>query len=75
MFASIVVAGISLLLFIISMISFNRVREIKILFISLSFLIFFIKSIVIIAYYKQFGYLILFDLLIIFFLYVAAAKK
>jgi len=57
------------------MISFRRVREIKILFIGLSFLIFFIKSIVIIKYYQQIGYLILFDLLIIFFLYIAAAKK
>ncbi len=77
MFASIVVAGISLLLFIISMISFNRIKETKIFFIGFSFLIFFIKSITVIflKYYKQFSYLILFDLLIIFFLYVAAAKK
>jgi len=77
LFASIVVAGVSLLLFIISILSFSRIRETKILLIGLSFLVFFIKSILIIflKYYKQSGYFTFFDLLIIFFLYIAAAKK
>jgi len=77
MFSAIVIAGISLLLFTISVISFKRIRETKMLFIGLSFLVFFIKAIIFLhqkLYAKQ-NYLIILDLLIIIFLYIAAAKK
>ncbi len=73
MFSVVVIAGLSLLLFIISMISYSRLREIKLLFISLSFLIFFIKAVLFIFINNR--NLIIMDLLIIAFLYIAAAKK
>ena len=73
MFSAVVISGLSLLLFIISMLSYNRLREIKLLFISLSFLVFFIKAILFIFINNR--NLIVMDLLIIAFLYIAAAKK
>ncbi|KAA0003074.1 MAG: hypothetical protein FE044_02025 [Thermoplasmata archaeon] len=73
MFSAVVISGLSLLLFIISMLSYSRLREIKLLFISLSFLVFFIKAILFIFINNR--NLIVMDLLIIAFLYIAAAKK
>jgi len=73
MFSVVVIAGLSLLLFMISMLSYSRLREIKLLFISLSFLVFFIKAILFL--YINNRNLIIMDLLIIAFLYIAAAKK
>ena len=71
-FASIVISGISLLLFFISLASFKRIREIKLLFISLSFFVFFVKGLLFL--FKE-SSLIFLDLIIIAFLYIAAAKK
>ncbi|KAA0008091.1 MAG: hypothetical protein FE036_02565 [Thermoplasmata archaeon] len=73
MFSAVVISGLSLLLFIISMLSYSRLREIKLLFISLSFLVFFIKAVLFIFINNR--NLIVMDLLIIAFLYIAAAKK
>jgi len=73
MFSAVVISGLSLLLFIISMLSYSRLREIKLLFISLSFLVFSIKAILFIFINNR--NLIVMDLLIIAFLYIAAAKK
>ena len=74
LFLSVVVAGISLILFIISFISFKRINETKLLFISLAFLFFFIKTIVFL-FIKNNVNIMLFDLIIIALLYMAAAKK
>ena len=74
LFLSVVVAGISLILFVISLISFKRINEVKLLFISLAFLFFFIKTIVFL-FIKSDIDMMLFDLIIIALLYVAAAKK
>ncbi len=74
LFLSVVVAGISLILFIISFISFKRINETKLLFISLAFLFFFIKAIVFLFIKKNVD-IMLFDLIIIALLYMAAAKK
>ncbi|MCD6171780.1 MAG: hypothetical protein J7J36_05150 [Thermoplasmata archaeon] len=74
LFLSVVVAGISLILFVISLISFKRINEVKLLFISLAFLFFFIKTIVFL-FIKSGIDMMLFDLIIIALLYVAAAKK
>ena len=74
LFLSVVVAGISLILFIISFISFKRINETKLLFISLAFLFFFIKAIVFL-FIKNNVDIMLFDLIIIALLYMAAAKK
>lgn len=71
-FASIVISGISLLLFLISLASFKKIREIKLLFISLSFFVFFVKGLLFL--FKE-SYLIFLDLIIIALLYIAAAKK
>ena len=72
-FSVVVIAGLSLLLFLISIISYSRLREIKLLFISLSFLIFGIKDILFV--YIRDERIILMDLIIIVFLYLAAIKK
>ncbi len=74
LFSSIVITGLSFLLFFISMISYIRMKETKLFFISIAFLIFFIKGFVAIVSDLT-NYLILFDLIIIVLLYVAAAKK
>ncbi len=74
LFSSIVITGLSFLLFFISMVSYIRMGEMKLFFISLSFLFFFIKGIYAIVANLT-NYLILFDLIIIVLLYIAAAKK
>ena len=68
------VAGISLILFFISIVSFIRMREVKLFFISVALFLFFIKSILAIVYSLA-NYLIILDLIIIMMLYMAAAKK
>ena len=74
LFSSVVIAGLSFLLFFISLISYHRIRETKLLFISIAFFLFFVKSIIGILLNIE-NYLILIDLIIIIMLYVAAAKK
>lgn len=68
------VAGISFILFFISIVSFRRIKEVKLFFISLALLLFFIKSILAVVYDLA-NYLIIFDVIIILMLYMAAAKK
>ncbi len=75
MFSAIVVAGISLLLFLVSLLSFKRIKETKMLFIGIAFLLFFIKALAIIFEKFYVGHLILLDLLIIISLYIASVKK
>ena len=74
LFSSVVCAGLSFLLFFISAISFKRIREVKLLFISVALLLFFIKGVVAIAY-DILNHLVLIDLVIIVMLYLAAARK
>ncbi|MCD6448243.1 MAG: hypothetical protein J7L58_04285 [Thermoplasmata archaeon] len=68
------IAGISFLLFFVSAVSFKRLREIKLLFISLALLLFFLKSIIAIVWNLA-NPLIFIDLIIILMLYLAAARK
>jgi hypothetical protein len=74
LFSSIVIAGLSFLLFFISAVSFKRIREIKLLFISIALLLFFLKSIIAIVENLA-NPLIFIDLIIIVMLYLAAARK
>lgn len=74
LFSSVVSAGLSLLLFVISAISFQRIKEPKLLFISIALLLFFFKNVIAIVY-DILTYLVLIDLIIIFMLYLAAARK
>jgi len=55
-------------------VSFKRIREIKLLFISIALLLFFLKSIIAIVE-KLANPLIFVDLIIIVMLYLAAARK
>jgi len=73
-FSSVVTAGISLLLFIISAVSYTRLKEIKLLFISIAFFIFFLKGIIALLLEIATS-LILFDFLIILLLYLSIVKK
>jgi hypothetical protein len=75
MFESVVNAGLSLLLFSISAVSFHRIRDMKLMFISGAFLLFFVKSVAALLYEDLLSSLALVDLIIIVMLYLAAARK
>jgi hypothetical protein len=75
LFASVVNAGLSLLLFSISAVSFYRIRDMKLMFISGAFLLFFVKSGTALLYEDLLSSLALVDLVIIVMLYLAAARK
>ena len=69
-------AGLSLLLFTVSLISYTRMRDSKFLFVTLAFLLFFMKGIAIsLNYLQQQFQLVIMDLLIIFFLYLTIVKR
>jgi len=76
LFSNIIVVGLSILLFIISMFSFYRVKNFKLLFISIAFLVFIIKGLlVLIEYISQDLLISIIDLVIILLLYFSVAKK
>ncbi len=75
LFSAIVTAGLSFLLFFISMVSFKRMREIKLFFISIALLLFFIKGIISLIYQEFLNFLVFIDLIIVLMLYLAATGK
>jgi len=75
LFSATVTAGLSFLLFFISMVSFKRMREIKLFFISIALLLFFIKGIISLIYQEFLNFLVFIDLIIVLMLYLAATGK
>ncbi len=82
-FLSILLAGLSFVLFIVSVLSYRRVKSVKILFVSIAFLLFFVKALVLIGSllantWEEWGMrweLLLFDVIIIVMLYLSVARK
>ena len=69
-------AGLSLLLLVVSLVSFYRVKTSKFLFIALAFFLFFVKGVAVsVEYLEQQFPLVIMDLFIIFFLYLTIVKK
>lgn len=76
LFSSVVMAGLSLLLFLVSLLSFYRVRDSKLFFVTLAFFLFFLKGVIIsLRFLEQNLYLVVVDLIIILFLYLTIVKK
>ncbi len=82
-FLTILLAGLSFLLFVVSILSYKRVKSVKILFVSLAFLLFFIKALVLLVSvisntWDDFGMrweLLLLDVIVIVMLYLSIARK
>ena len=76
LFLSILIAGLSTLLFIVSAASYYRLRVLKLLIINLAFLAFIIKGILLsLEYISQARFGLILDLTIIILLYFAVVKK
>lgn len=68
--------GLSFLLLLVSAVSYSRIRDLKMLFLTSAFLMFMIKGILLIAdIASQSFLLIVFDLVIIVSLYLTVAKR
>jgi hypothetical protein len=82
-FLTILLAGLSFLLFVVSMLSYRRVKNVKILFVSIAFLLFFIKALLLLVSvvsntWDEFGMrweLLLLDVIVIVMLYLSIARK
>lgn len=82
-FLTILLAGLALLLFAVSMLSYRRVGSVKILLVSLAFLVFFIKALILIGAlmigsWNDWGMrweLLLLDVMVIVLLYLSIARK
>jgi hypothetical protein len=82
-FLTILLAGLSFLLFVVSILSYRRVQNVKILFVSIAFLLFFIKALVLLvsvisSTWDEFGMrweLLLLDVIVIVMLYLSIARK
>ncbi len=82
-FLTILLAGLSFLLFVVSILSYRRVKSVKILFVSIAFLLFFIKALVLLVSvisntWEEFGMrweLLLLDVIVIVMLYLSIARK
>jgi hypothetical protein len=82
-FLAVLLAGLSFLLFAVSVVSYRRVKNVKILFVSIAFLLFFLKAAVLLASivsnnWNDYGMrweLLLFDVIIIVMLYLSIARK
>jgi hypothetical protein len=82
-FLTILLAGLSFLLFVVSILSYRRVQNVKILFVSIAFLLFFIKALVLLVSvisntWDEFGMrweLLLLDVIVIVMLYLSIARK
>ncbi|MFQ6059814.1 MAG: hypothetical protein ACE5KV_00765, partial [Thermoplasmata archaeon] len=76
-------AGLSLLLFLASLISYTRVKNIKILLVSIAFLLFFVKGLllavsILVDAWNVFGMkaeFLLFDVIVVVMLYLSVAMK
>jgi len=76
MFLSVLISGFSLLLFIVSIVAYKRLRAIKLLFIGIAFFIFLIKGVLLsLEFITQDIYAIIIDFIILILLYLATAKK
>ena len=76
LFSSVVMAGLSLLLLVVSLFSFSRLKTSKFLFVTIAFFLFLVKGIAIaIQHLEQQTELVIIDLFIIFFLYLTIVKK
>lgn len=68
--------GLSFLLMLVSAVSYSRIRDIKMLFLVAAFSLFFVKGIFLLAdAAHQSLILIMFDLLIIVFLYLTVVRR
>lgn len=82
-FLAVLLAGLSLLLLSVSLISYRRIGNVKLLFVSMAFLLFFIKALVLILSllfnsWSEFGMrweLLMLDVIIIVMLYLSIARK
>jgi uncharacterized membrane protein YhaH (DUF805 family) len=82
-FLTIVLAGLSFLLFVVSLLSYRRIKSVKILFIAIAFFLFFLKALVLlisvlINSWDDFGMrweLLLLDVIVIVMLYLSIARK
>jgi uncharacterized membrane protein YhaH (DUF805 family) len=82
-FLTIVLAGLSFLLFVVSLLSYRRIKSVKILFIAIAFLLFFLKALVLLISvltnsWDDFGMrweLLLLDVIVIVMLYLSIARK
>lgn len=82
-FLTILLAGLSFLLFVVSILSYRRVKSVKILFVSIAFLLFFMKALVLLVSvisntWDDFGMrweLLLLDVIVIVMLYLSIARK
>ncbi len=82
-FLAVLLAGLSFLLFAVSVLSYRRVKNVKILFVSIAFLLFFIKALVLLVSvisntWDEFGMrweLLLLDVIVIVMLYLSIARK
>jgi hypothetical protein len=73
---SILIAGFSGLLFIVSIAAYNRIRSVKLLFISLAFFMFIVKGLLLIfEIFVQDKIMIAIDFVILILLYFASVKK
>lgn len=76
LFLSVVIAGFSLLLSIVSFVAFNRLRVFKLLFIGLAFFAFFVKGLLVIgSIIDQSLTGLVIDFAVILLLYFATIKK
>lgn len=73
---AILIAGFSLLVFLVSIASFARIRTGKLLIVGVAFLMFFVKGLLLLLEFivqDQIAFVI--DLIIIVLLYIAVVKK
>jgi hypothetical protein len=76
LFLAIVISGLSILLFIVSLFSYIRLQNIKLLLVSLAFFAFIVKGILLILEILNQGRLgMIIDLVVLILLYFAVAKK
>lgn len=76
LFLSIVVAGFSLLLFIVSFVAYYRLRATKLLLVGMAFLAFAAKGALVVAgFLNQDKFALSIDFVILVFLYFATIKK
>lgn len=76
LFLSIVIAGFSFLLALVSIVAYTRLRSFKLLLVGFAFLAFVVKGVLVAAGFLNQGILgLVIDFVIIVFLYFAAIKK
>ena len=75
-FLSILIVGFSILLFIVSIAAFSRLKQTKLILISLAFLAFAVKGTLVLVEYIELARIVLIiDFLILLALYFATVKR